>query len=240
MMLKVIKYNFLERAHLKNNKVDILGDYVCSTEKIDVCCKKCGYIWGMWPSNILKNRGCPICANNCTKTNDAFIKEMQTINVDIEILSKYQRSHKKVECKCKVCGHKWKAAPTHLLGGHGCPMCSTSTGENRVKAFLTALDIEFEQQKIFDDLYGVKGRNLSFDFYLPKYNALIEYQGRQHYEPSGYMGGVEKFKYQVQNDNIKRKYVNNKGYVLLEISYKDNIKEKILSFLKTVTTTGGQ
>lgn len=236
----MIKYNFAEKALLKNSKVNVLGNYICSSEKIEVCCKKCGYIWGMLPSNILKNRGCPICARNCTKSHDTFIREMRSINVDIEILSEYQQSHKKVDCRCNKCGYRWSMTPTHLLDGHGCPMCLTSTGENKVKSFLITLNIGFEQQKTFDNLYGVKGGKLSFDFYLPKYNALIEYQGRQHYEPSGYMGGVEKFKYQIQNDDIKRRYVKDKGYLLLEISYKDNVKEKILSFLKTVTTTGGQ
>lgn len=40
----MIKYNFAERALLKNSKVNVLGNYVCSSEKIEVCCKKCGYI----------------------------------------------------------------------------------------------------------------------------------------------------------------------------------------------------
>ena len=54
------------------------------------------------------------------------------------------------------------------------------------------------------------------------------------------MGGVDKFNYQIENDKIKRKYVNLKNINYLEISYKDDIKNKLLSFLETVTTAGCQ
>ena len=52
------------------------------------------------------------------------------------------------------------------------------------------------------------------------------------------MGGIDKFNYQVKNDEIKREYVNLKNINYLEISYKDDIKNKLLSFLETVTTAG--
>jgi hypothetical protein len=42
------------------------------------------------------------------------------------------------------------------------------------------------------------------------------------------------------NDKIKRKYVNLKNINYLEISYKDDIRNKLLSFLETVTTAGCQ
>lgn len=238
MIISMIKYNFLEKAYTKNNKVNIIGDYINSISKIKVECKKCGYIWEMLPSNILKNRGCPLCAKNQKKSHNLFLNELKFINSNIKILSTYQNSHKRIECECILCKHKWLARPTNLLRGHGCPMCLMSVGENTIKSILLNLGIEFEQQKKFDDLYGVRGGKLSFDFYLPKYNILIEYQGRQHYEPNGYLGGKEKFAFQIQNDIIKKKYAKNKKYILFEISYKDNTKKKLLSFLETVTTTG--
>ena len=40
------------------------------------------------------------------------------------------------------------------------------------------------------------------------------------------------------NDEIKREYVNLKNINYLEISYKDDIKNKLLSFHETVTTEG--
>lgn len=42
------------------------------------------------------------------------------------------------------------------------------------------------------------------------------------------------------NDKIKKIYVELKNINYLEISYKDDIKNKLLSFLETVTTAGRQ
>lgn len=65
---------------------------------------------------------------------------------------------------------------------------------------------------------------LSYDFYLPDYNILIEYQGEQHYKPVPFGGDIEnakiKFRNQIKNDNIKRYYANTNNIKLIEISYK--------------------
>ena len=162
------------------------------------------------------------------------------MNNEIEIISNYNGASVKIDYRCKKCNNIWSAKPTHLLGGHGCPNCLQSTGERTIKSILDEYKVKYIRQQKFDDLIGIKGGKLSFDFYLPDYNLLIEYQGRQHYQPSGYMGGVDKFNYQIENDKIKRKYVNLKNINYLEISYKDDIKNKLLSFLETVTTAGCQ
>lgn len=238
MIIMTKEQYFLSKAYLVNDKIKICGEYHNSYTKIDVKCKKCGYEWTMLPSNILKGRGCPKCANNIKKTTEDFIKEMSLVNNEIEIMSQYNGASIKIDYRCKKCGNIWSAKPTHLLEGHGCPNCLQSTGERTIKSILDKYDIKYIRQQKFDDLTGVKGGKLSFDFYLPDYNLLIEYQGSQHYYLSGYMGGIDKFNYQVKNDEIKREYVNLKNINYLEISYKDDIKNKLLSFLETVTTAG--
>lgn len=240
MIIMTKEQYFLSKAYLVNDKIKICGEYYNSYTKIDVKCKRCGYEWKMLPSNILKRRGCPKCANNIKKTTEDFIKELSLVNNEIEIISNYNGAFIKIDCKCKKCSNIWSVKPTHLLEGHGCPNCLQSTGERTIKSILDKYKVKYIRQQKFDDLIGIKGGKLSFDFYLPDYNLLIEYQGRQHYQPSGYMGGVDKFNYQIENDKIKRRYVNLKNINYLEISYKDDIKNKLLSFLETVTTAGCQ
>lgn len=46
--------------------------------------------------------------------------------------------------------------------------------------FLSNHNIEYVPQMKFDGLYGIGNRLLKFDFYLPTYNLLIEYQGEFH------------------------------------------------------------
>ena len=60
---------------------------------------------------------------------------------------------------------------------------------------------------------------LPFDFYLFKYNILIEYQGEQHYKPRKKFGGEEGFKNTVIRDNIKKQYCKNNNIKLIEIPY---------------------
>ena len=53
-----------------------------------------------------------------------FIKRMQVINPQIEIIGEYSASNKKIRCRCKVCGYSWNPVPDSLIGGHGCPNCT--------------------------------------------------------------------------------------------------------------------
>ena len=75
---------------------------------------------------------------------------------------------------------------------------------------------------------------MSYDFYLPEYNLLIEYQGQQHYEPVEHFGGEEKFRIQQERDKKKRKMAQEKNIELLEISYLDY--DKIQNILEGSTT----
>ena len=74
-------------------------------------------------------------------------------------------------------------------------------------------------------------KNLSYDFYLPKENILIEYQGQQHYHPVELFGGDKQFKIQKNNDNLKRQYAKDKDITLIEIPYTEDTYEKVKNYL---------
>lgn len=59
----------------------------------------------------------------------------------------------------------------------GCDLMSK--GEQRIADILQQNRIEFVQEKSFDDLRGGRFR---FDFYLPKQNIIIEFDGQQHFQ----------------------------------------------------------
>jgi very-short-patch-repair endonuclease len=77
-------------------------------------------------------------------------------------------------------------------------------------------------QKKFKGLLGMGGGNLSYDFYLPQYKWLCEFQGIQHekYTP-GFQKSKKDFDKQLEHDKRKREYTQQNGYKLLEIWYKD-------------------
>ena len=73
--------------------------------------------------------------------------------------------------------------------------------------------------------------NLKFDFYLPKYNTCIEYDGEQHFKSVEYFGGYISLIETKERDEIKNKFCLDNKIKLLRIPFNkyDDI-EKILIF----------
>lgn len=107
--------------------------------------------------------------------------------------------------------------------------CKESTGEERIRNFLELNKIDFVQEKRFPDCRDKKP--LPFDFYLPKYNLILEFDGQQHYEPKF---GKKSYLKTVEHDKIKDEYCKSHGIYLLRIPYWDgnNIEEIITNELK--------
>ena len=219
---------FISQIEELNPNIEILSEYLSARKPISYRCKIHDYNSVSTPDNLLRGYGCPYCAGKCM-TEEDFVSRINTINNDIELLSKYKTVNDYLSCRCKRCGNIWDVSGKHLLEGSGCPICNISKGENRIVEILTNNNIHFESHKKYDDLLGVGGGKLSYDFYLPQYNLLIEFQGSQHEKPFEIFGGEERFKIQQEHDRRKREYAKLHNIQLLEIWYYDfdNI-EKIL------------
>ena len=59
------------------------------------------------------------------------------------------------------------------------------------------------------------------DFFLPKHNIAIEFNGAQHYKPIKLFGGEEKFIQQQERDMTLRLYCEQNKIKLIEIPYWD-------------------
>jgi hypothetical protein len=113
-----------------------------------------------------------------------------------------------------------------------CPICKTSKGEIKIENYLVENDFikneDYISQKEFDGLVGLGNGNLSYDFYLPKYNLLIEFQGMQHKKyHKGFHKEKDDFVKQIEHDRLKKQYCLDNYINLLEIWYDemDNIEE---------------
>lgn len=79
-----------------------------------------------------------------------------------------------------------------------------------------------------------------FDFYLPDYNTIIEYDGLQHFKPIVIWGGDQKLNKQKENDNIKNLYCKQHNINLIRLPYtrkKEEIIQIINDIMRPVTTT---
>lgn len=220
---------FLERLSIANPNFEPLEEYKGSVVEIRYLCHKCNCTSYGKPTVMLRGGDCPICASrvrgNKRKKSDAqFIKELNKINPDIEVIGEYRGYHDDVKCRCKKCGISFETRADHLLEGQGCISCGSSKGEKRVESYLKDNDISYELQKRFADCVNIY--TLAFDFYLPKYNMCIEYDGEQHFRPVTFGGcDIEKAKsnYEivVKRDEIKNQYCKDNNIGLLRIPYTD-------------------
>lgn len=208
------------------------------------CLKEdCGEIFEMSWNNIFSNKNnCSYCAgkqvglSNClaTKNPELSAEWHPTLNGDLTPYDVTCNSHKNIWWKCNECGCEWEAFVYSRNNGNCCPECNKSKGEKKIINWLNNNFINYKSQIGFNKLIGVNNGNLSYDFYLPQYNLLIEYQGEQHekYIP-GFHKSKKDFEKQVEHDRRKREYAYNNNIKLLEIWYwdYDNIENILLSNL---------
>ena len=107
----------------------------------------------------------------------------------------------------------------------------SSRGEIRIHEILEEAELNFKEEYIIPGLNSSNGRALRFDFAVFDDDCnlyfLIEYQGRQHYQPSSKFGGKRGFYQQQYNDNKKRRFCALHGLTLVEIPY---YEENLLSY----------
>lgn len=210
--------------------------YKASREKVTITCNRCGKDFETTVNNFLRGRGCPHCraerlSEKFRQPKEEFIKKAREIHGDKYDYSKviYRNNRTPVTIVCKKHNAFFNQTPTRHLLGSGCPLCKPiSKGEEEIKKLLIKKNVAFEQQKTFEKCKDKL--LLPFDFYLPKYNLCVEYQGKQHYETVEFFGGEKEFEIRQKHDKIKRNFCKKNKIVLLEIKYSDNIESKLNEF----------
>lgn len=131
---------------------------------------------------------------------------------------------------------EFNASPDDLLRKTrrlmACPKCCKSDGEELIKRFLVLNKIEYIRQYRLP-MFKARGLKLYYDFYLPKLNLLIEFDGIQHFIPIEAWGGLENLKNIQRRDELKNKYAKAYDIPLLRIPYKDkdNIEKLLIKFI---------
>ena len=227
-----ITCEFIEK-YLEDNDYTcklISAEYIDCDSKLEFECECGNHFFASW-SNIKHMSGmCKDCAMSPI-THDDYIRKISKFLDRFDVIGKYNGSDKNIDIRCKKCGYiiRQRAKNVYERGIY-CPCCDGTKGEQYISNYLLINNIEFIPQYKFEDCKYINP--LPFDFYLPKKNICIEYQGQQHYKPIDFFGGKAKFDEQVERDNIKRKYCNDNNITLLEVPYKEfNNIDKILDSL---------
>lgn len=185
-------------------------EYINEKQKLEYICNN-GHKHSIRWNKFKKGQRCPECSG--TKLSIDFIrKEFENIGWML-LTDKYVNSKQKLEYMCDK-GHEHSICWDNFKQGYRCPECNVSKGEKRIQDVLNCYKIKYiYNTTIWDD------NSLKPDFYLPKYNLVIEYDGIQHFEPIEYFGGEEKLKYQEIKDEEKNTYCEEHNIDILRIPY---------------------
>ena len=182
----------------------------------------------LW-NNFKRGARCRSCADeaNSLRMRTATWERIQEYftNSEYVLLSTFEEytgaKDSCLRCLCEKHG-EFKISWNNLNKFEGCPVCNSSAGERRIFHYLYKHNINFDRVKTFDNLIGIGGRKLSYDFYLPQLNVLIEHQGEQHEHPVVFnnMSDVDaeaNFQKQQEHDRRKKQYAIDNDIELLEI-----------------------
>ena len=127
------------------------------------------------------------------------------------------------KCRCE-CGNFIELQSDYITQEvtKSCGYCDFhSNGEYQISQCLKMNNIDYIPQYTFKDCKDKKV--LPFDFYLPKYNCCIEYDGTSHYIPNpfGSWNTKENVLKTQQHDKIKNQYCYENNIRLIRIPYWD-------------------
>lgn len=218
---------------IHNNKYSydlILKNNIKNHEKVEIICPIHGVFTQTWTNHVNMKQGCKKCRKVRSKLTIEDLKnKTQKLQLDniTYVWETYTEYLTPMEMICKDHGSFRQSIANHLQGQR-CPNCCKSKGEIKIKEYLENKNINFIQEKTFNDCIGDQSM-LSFDFYIPSKNLCIEYDGELHFKPVSFFGGEKSFIKIQKYDDIKNKYCHEKCIKLIRIPYTEykNI-EKIL------------
>lgn len=209
--------------HLKNRGLDDTAKYVNTHMRQIIICP----VHGSFPQKLYSHvettrpKGCKKCAIDALRdTTESFITKSIEIHGTLYDYSlvQYTGSQDPVNIICSKHGVFSQIARDHITGC-GCPDCGGSRGEAKIKQILQRTDQQYIQQQSYEACRNILP--LPFDFYLPEYDILLEYNGIQHYQfVQHFHRTLEGFEEQKRKDKIKKAYAE-KHHNFLEIPYWD-------------------
>ena len=227
----------------------LTSEYKNTTTPLEYICKKHFEkgILKITLRDFLSGKGCRYCgferSAKAKMHSDDFYKQ-RCEDLGLEYVGRYvDEDHTSViQYICPK--HKDKGVQHKSIScinvNAGCPYCKNLKNEKNLASLLATLGFKVETQKRFSDC---RFKNpLPFDFYLPDFNILIEFDGEFHYMPirKGSMTdeeAIEQMKNTQQRDQIKTQYCKDNNSPLIRIPYweKDNMEQFLLQKFKELS-----
>lgn len=231
-MKKLDKIEFIKRIEniFGKDKFDYsLLEYKDAHSNVKLICNNCKNIEYKPPSVLYRGFGCLKCQDR--RSNPKQITKDQFIN-RANLIHNYKYDYNKslfttiyndIEIICPNHGSFFQKPTVHMYAKSNCPECNIYKGEEKIGIWLNLNKINY----IYQHKVRINDSYHYYDFFIPKLNTIIEYNGMQHYKPIKFFGGQKSFEYLLKRDKIKEKYCLDNNIELLIISYKDDIDVKL-------------
>lgn len=207
------------------DEYSVLGEYVTSSTKILLRHNLDGNEFLMTPNAFLNGQRDPKCSFKKVVDNDTFVKAIRDMWGDeYSALEEYRGSKEYILMRHNTTGSEFYMKPNVFLSGGTDPNEKTvSVGERNIAKYLTKMGVKYYSQ------YPVGDTLQRYDFYLPEFNTLIEFDGEQHYHVVDFFGGEKGLETRMKKDAEKSAYAYDNDIVLIRIPYQ--YKKKIDEFL---------
>lgn len=220
------KFDLLRKV-CEENDYELLTDeseYTGVYMDIEYICKKHGYQCQTL-ENILHGHGCFSCSYetrfDTQRHSTEYVKNVIESFNGNKLLNPEDYINaltKNLIILCGSCGDAYITSFDAYVSKNKimCFSCSNkeSKAEIRIREFLENNDVQFIQEKRFDDCRDI--HCLPFDFYLPDYNTIIEFDGQHHYFPTY---GLDSHIRTVKHDKMKNEYCKHNNIRLIRIPY---------------------
>lgn len=202
----------IKQSEIRDSSGRILWECQCS----------CGDT-ALVPTKKLLDKTAIYCDNPIHKTNNLIGQQFGHLTV---VKDSGQRGKDKQilwECKCD-CGNISLVRGQDLRSGNtkscGCRR-NNSFGEEKIANILEMNNVAFEREKSFSScVFLDSGHQARFDFYLPNFKTVIEYDGVQHFIPGkGVYDNEDKFLKTQEHDKFKAQWCKDNDILLIRIPY---------------------
>jgi len=227
LILKLIE----ENKYLSNVDVGMItiDEEISTSKPINFFCKKHGIFTRNLETLMRSNdSGCP----DCSAEDGVYGRRTYSIEKLREIAKEknatclaehYLGVHGKHKFRCENGNIFYFSLKQYKRNGTWCkcykcsPNNRKSSGEDKIASFLKRIGYNYECEKRFNDL-----KNKSFDFYLPQFNLIVEYDGLQHFQEVEYYGSKNGFRTRKSNDDIKNQFCLSNKIKLLRIPHTEH------------------
>ena len=242
------------RDKLERNGITVTSGTCVKVEDVSLKCNACGFEFSKRLEAAARSPKCPRCEEvDRQKKAEARIELRKAERIERQkqkrevkeatLLRRYmdngyslmKKDGAKVVFRHDKCGRLYETTLCSMQRGSGCRACSrcgTSKAVEEIEQLLDAHSIRYEREKRFESC--MFQRHLFFDFFLPDYKTLIEYNGEQHYRATEYFGGQKALEKYKARDTFKVEWAKANGFNLVVIAWRENIHSVLAGIIRAL------